>query len=76
MLSRWPVAGIHPYVLSGFDIGANIRSDHLYLRHQKAVEKHLKEGEAKCKALRQASRAKNPELYERLARVRQNLSGS
>ena len=47
-----------------------------YLGNQKTVDKYLKEGEAKYEALRQASRAKNPELYERLARFRQPLSRS
>ena len=47
-----------------------------YLGHQKTVNKYLKEGEAKYEALRQASRTKNPELHERLARFRQALSRS
>ena len=47
-----------------------------YLGHQKAVDKYLKESEGKYEALRQASRSKNPELYERLARFRQALSRS
>ena len=47
-----------------------------YLGNQKIVDKYLKRGEAKYEAQRQASRAKNPELYERLARFRQALSRS
>src|SRR5207253_11067657 len=47
-----------------------------YLGHQKGVDKYLKEGESNNEALRQASRAKNPDLYERLARFRQALSRS
>ena len=47
-----------------------------YLGNQKTVDKYLKQGEAKYEAQRQASRAKNPELYERLARFRQALSRS
>jgi uncharacterized protein (DUF433 family) len=47
-----------------------------YLGQRKAIDKYLKEGEAKYEALRKASRGKNPELYERLARFRQALSRS
>ena len=45
-----------------------------YLGHRKAVDRCLTEGEAKYETLRKASRAKNPELYERLARFREALS--
>jgi uncharacterized protein (DUF433 family) len=47
-----------------------------YLGHQKSVDKYLKEGELKYKALRKASRANNPELYERLSRFRDAFSRS
>ena len=47
-----------------------------YLGHREAIDKYLKEGEEKYEALRKASRAKNPELYERLARFREALSRS
>ena len=47
-----------------------------YLRQRTAIDKYLKEGEAKYEVMRTASRAKNPELYERLARFRAALSRS
>ena len=47
-----------------------------YLGYQKAVDKYLKEREVKYEDLRKASRAKNPELYERLARFREAFSRS
>jgi uncharacterized protein (DUF433 family) len=47
-----------------------------YLGHRKAIDAYLKEGEAKYEAMRKASREKNPELYERLARFREALSRS
>ena len=47
-----------------------------YLRHRTAVDKYLKEGEEKYEVMRAASREKNPELYERLARFRESLSRS
>jgi len=47
-----------------------------YLRHRQAVDKYLRKTEGKYESLRQASRAKNPELYERLARFREALPRS
>ena len=47
-----------------------------YLGHRRMIDEYLKEGEAKHEAMRKASREKDPELYERLARFREALSRS
>jgi len=41
-----------------------------YLAHQSEVDTYLQQGEAEFAALRQAARAANPLLYQKLAEVR------
>jgi uncharacterized protein (DUF433 family) len=44
-----------------------------YLAHKAEIDEYLADDEAEFEKLRQASRAANPELYEKLERARKEL---
>jgi uncharacterized protein (DUF433 family) len=44
-----------------------------YLSHKAEIDEYLADDEAEFEKLRQASRAANPELYEKLERARKEL---
>jgi uncharacterized protein (DUF433 family) len=44
-----------------------------YLSHKAEIDEYLADDEAEFEKLRQASRAANPDLYEKLKRARKNI---
>ena len=44
-----------------------------YLAHKSEIDEYLADDEAEFEKLRQASRAANPELYEKLERARKEM---
>ena len=45
-----------------------------YLDHRAEIDAYLQQNEADFEAMRQAARAKDPAFYEKLARLRQEMS--